>query len=51
MELLRERPGSGRQRLHARLSYSTQPDAQIVKGITALGQLLQEQAASGWRMG
>lgn len=35
---------------HARLSYSTQPDAQIVKGITALAELLREQAAGGWRM-
>ena len=28
---------------HARVSYSTQPDETIVKGITALGQLLKSQ--------
>jgi DNA-binding transcriptional MocR family regulator len=27
---------------HARLSYATQPDEAIVRGITALGQLLSE---------
>lgn len=30
---------------HARVSYSTQPDAMIVKGISALGELLTAQAA------
>jgi DNA-binding transcriptional MocR family regulator len=33
---------------HARLSYATQPDEAIVRGIAALGAVLNEEQVRGW---